>query len=141
MSKLKKKVNQENFSSIVALVYVSESELVKAFPGYSAEWETTQPGLFSQILYSFGLNTAQPYHRQDAIQHRNKLNEIVTCSRWVGNERHDDEWIALGFASREALDRHKNNRLLDDSYRMRGMTQDVQDTLEQRDKYYESEEE
>ena len=138
--KLKPKTTQQNFSSIVALVYISESELIKAMPDYSATWEEEYPYKMKEILHDLGLNVEQPFIRQDAIQHRNRFGEVVVCSRWVGNERHDLEWIQSGYASREALDRAKNSRLLDDSYRMRGMTVDIQDMLEKRDQYYEMKE-
>lgn len=129
------KPKQESFSEIVAYVYVSESEVVKLAPEYTAKWEEQNLEQLEQILYSFGLNTKQPYRRYDGIPHRNKFNEVVVCSRWVGNERADKEWLDSGFASREAIDRSKNNKLLDNLYAQRGLTHSVQAVLEQRDSY------
>lgn len=133
--KNKSKVKQSNFSSIVALIYISESEIIKVLKDYNANWEEQYPEATKEILWGLGLNTEQPYQRHDGIQHRNRFGETVICSRWVGSERHDLGWIESGYASREAIDRHKNSRLLDDSYRMRGMTVDIQDALERRDMY------
>lgn len=130
------KLSQTSFSSIVALVYISESELARVMPSYSSEWEVKYPEMMEEILWGLGLNTKQPYKRYDTIQHRNRFDEVVMCSRWVGNERHDFEWISSGYASKEALDRDRNSRLLDDTYRMRGLTQDIQDLLESRDRYF-----
>lgn len=134
-SKPSKKSEQKNFSSIAAYVYVSESELVKAFEDYDSQWEHTQPDAFKSLLYSLGMNTDQPYKRYDGLQHRNRFNEVVACSRWVGSERHDQAWVKSGYASKEALDRNKNSRLLDNLYEQRGLTEGIQKMLEQRDSY------
>lgn len=136
-----KKMKQESFSEIVAYVYISESEVAKVVPTYTAEWEEQNLEKLEEILYSFGLNVKQPYRRYDGIPHRNKFNEVVVCSRWVGNERADDEWLNSGFASREAIDRSKNNKLLDNLYAQRGLTHSVQAVLEQRDSYEQEKEE
>ena len=134
-----KKTEQKNFSSIVAYVHISESELIKAYSNYDSSWETSNQKAFEKILYDLGLNTEQPYKRYDGLTHRNRLGEVVVCSRWVGNERHDSEWIESGYASREALDRAKNSRLLDNLYAQKGLTKAVQDMLEQRDMYEDKE--
>lgn len=126
-------------SMIVALVVVSESEIVKVFPDYEATWEMSTPYKFKEILYSFGLDVSLPYRRQDGLLHRNRLNEVTLCSRWVGESRLDPEWINSGYASKEAIDKFKNSRMLDDIYRMRGETEDMQERMESRDKYYEPE--
>lgn len=123
------RTQQKYFSQIAAYVYISESELAKVMD-YNAS--ITEEEL-KPILHSLGLNTEQQYLRQDGLQHRNRFNEIVVCSRWVGNERYDDEWIMSGYASKEAVDRHKNNRLLDESYRAKGLTHDIQAVLESRE--------
>ena len=57
---LAKKSEQKNFSSIAAYVYISESELVKAYEDYDSQWEHTQPDAFKNLLYSLGMNTDQP---------------------------------------------------------------------------------
>lgn len=126
---------QKGFSAIVALSYISESELSKIIKNYNSNYETEYPLAFKQTLWELGLDSSQEYLRQDFIRHRNKLGESVLCSRWVGNERQDKEWIESGYASREAIDRDKNNKLLDDIYRARNLTQDAQDRLEYRDRF------
>lgn len=122
-------------SMIAAVMHVSESEIYAAYPEYVADWEKEAPTVFKNLLWNFGLNTKQEYMRQDGLQHRNRLGKVVTCSRWYGNERSDDEWLNGGYASQAAVDRSKNNHILDDSYRIRHLTIDAQYALEQRDRY------
>jgi hypothetical protein len=130
-----KKSQQTRSSLIAAVIHVSESEIVKVIENYNADFEYERPDYFEMILWQMGLNTKQQYVRQDAVHHRNRLNEVVTCSRWYGSERSDKYWLESGYASKEAIDRSKNNSLLDDNYRARHMTTDAQDMLEARDKY------
>jgi hypothetical protein len=122
-------------SKIMALVYISESEISEIYPQYDSKWELEKPATLKNILYQFGLDTSKPYERQDGLTHRNMMNKIVTCSRWVGNSRLDVEWVQSGMASKECLDKVKNNRLLDDVYRSKYLTEDAQAALEARDKY------
>lgn len=136
-TKQNKKSEQTSFSSIAAFVYISESELARAYVDYDSKWESEQPEAFKDILKSIGLNTDQPYKRYDAITHKNRMGEVVTCSRWVGNERHDKAWINSGYASREALDRDKNSRMLDCLYEQRGLTTNIIDAQELKDMYEE----
>lgn len=129
------KPQQTSFSLIAAVIHVSESEIVKVNPEYDASWEEERPYLFKQLLWDLGLDPSKEYVRFDGLQHRNRLNEVVVCSRWYGHERSDQAWLISGYASEAALDKAKNNRLLDDSYRMRQLTHDAQDVLERRDMY------
>lgn len=122
-------------NAIVALCIVSESEIIKILPNYSSEFESREEE-FKEFLYSLGLDVYKPYLRQDALQHRNRLNEIVVCSRWVGSERLDAAWIDSGYASRAAIDKASGSRLTEDIYRARYETEDAQLLLESRDKYY-----
>lgn len=135
--KTMKKLKQTKSSLIAAVIHISESEIIKGYDNYNSSWEKDSPVYFKDLLWSLGLNVDQDYVRQDAIHHRNRLNEVVTCSRWYGNERSDTDWLGSGYASKEAIDKSKNNTLLDDNYRARNMTTDAQDTLEARDKYRE----
>lgn len=130
-----KKVQQTRSSLIAAVLHVSESEIIKGYKDYCSSWENDYPAYFHELLWELGLNTNQTYIRQDAISHRNRFNEVATCSRWYGNERSDDDWLSSGYASRDAIDKAKNNPLLDDTYRARHMTTDAQETLEVRDRY------
>jgi uncharacterized protein YllA (UPF0747 family) len=75
------------------------------------------------------------------LQHRNRFNESVVCSRWVGNERLDTAWIKSGYASRSAIDKASGSRMTEDVYRSRHETEDTQAALESRDKYNDTEEE
>jgi hypothetical protein len=121
-------------SAIVALCIISESEIVKVMPNYSSEFEN-QEDRFKNFLYSLGMDTEKPYQRQDALQHRNRLNEIVVCSRWVGEERLDEAWLNSGYASKPAIDKASGSKLTEDIYRARYETEDAQALLEARDKY------
>ena len=121
-------------SAIVALCIVSESEIVKVMPNYSSEFENDTIA-FNKFLHSLGMDTEKPVLRQDGLQHRNRLNEVVVCSRWVGEERLDEAWLYSGYASREAIDKASGSKILEDLYRSRYLTQDAQDSLEARDRY------
>ena len=117
---------------IAAVCIISESELAKVMD-YTAAF-SEQEG-FLQVLYGLGMDTTRPVIRQDALQHRNRFNEIVICSRWVGDERTDAEWINSGYASREAIDKATGSKILEDIYRAKYLTVDMQAMLESRDRY------
>ena len=121
-------------SAIVALCIISESEITKVMPNYSAEFENEEIK-FKSFLYSLGMDINKPYQRQDGLQHRNRLNEIVVCSRWVGEERIDEAWIHSGYASKPAIDKASGSKLTEDLYRARYETEDAQAILEARDRY------
>lgn len=125
-------------SSIVALCIISESEIAKVIPDYSYKLEENETK-FKLFLYSLGMDISRPFQRQDGLQHRNRFNEIVVCSRWVGEERIDEEWINSKYASKEAKDKASGSRILEDLYRSRYLTEDGQALLEQRDKYFKEE--
>ena len=105
---------------IAALVYISMSELAKVMPDITYDWVDNNTREFLDILHGLGMNVNQPIELQENINHRNRFEEIVTCHRWVGNERTDKEWVNSGYASQEAIDKSKNNKLLTDLYRLRG---------------------
>lgn len=132
----KKKTLQPN--NIVALCIISESELAKIIPNYQFDMENTESESFKQLLFSLGIDTDKNVIRQDGLWHRNRFNEQVLCSRYVGYERLDNEWILSGYASTEAKDKASGSRLLEDMYRAKGLTEDRQDALEARDKYTET---
>lgn len=135
MHQLKLKQSHKKQSLIVAQSIISESELIKVIPNYSYTFEEEQPEQFKHMLWGLGLDVNQRYIRQDNLQHRNKFNQIVLCSRWVGEERQDKQWIESGYASREAVDKYSGSSILDDLYRQKNMTVDAQAHLEERDKY------
>lgn len=121
-------------SAIVALCIISESEIIKVMPNYSAEFENEEIK-FKSFLYTLGMDINKPFQRQDGLQHRNRMNEIVVCSRWVGEERIDEAWIHSGYASKPAIDKASGSKLTEDLYRARYETEDAQAMLEARDRY------
>jgi len=122
-------------SSIVALCIVSESEIAKAFPNYDFTWQTEKPTLFNLILFQLGMDTSKNIEVQEGLTHRNRLNEIVLCARFVGQERIDYTWLTSGYASQEAKDKASGSKMLEDLYRAKNLTQDRQLALEAKDKY------
>lgn len=124
-------------SKICSMVHVSESEIDAVFCDYSSEWEDLK---LEKALYQLGLNTNLNYEFQSASQHRNRMNKVVTCARWYGVEREDDEWIKSGCASQAVKDKLKNSRMLDDIYRSKGLTVDCVEAAEWKDKYSKGEE-
>lgn len=111
---------------ILALRYISLSEIQKFLPEVDSSWYTNRTEEFNNILFELGLDLNTPYEYQESIQHRNMLGEIVTCARIVGNERTDQEWVISGYASQAAIDKSKNNKILTDLYRLKGEV-DLQD--------------
>jgi len=108
---------------ITALVYVSMSELAKVMPGIDYKWIDDNPTKFKLMLYNLGLNTEEPYERQENIQHRKRFNEVVVSDRWVGLERIDTEWLDTSYSSTAAKDKKRGNKLLVELYAMRGMAE------------------
>jgi hypothetical protein len=107
--------------NIVALRYISLSEINKVQPEVNKKWIENNQEEFLDILFQLGLDPKEPFDYQDHLQHRNFFNEIVVCDRVVGSERLDKEWLESGFASPEAKDKSLNSKLLIDLYRQRGM--------------------
>ena len=109
-------------SSIIALVYISQSELWTVNQMYTEEWVQNNPEQLEQVLYDLGLNVNEPYEVQSNT-HRNRFGNIVTCTRWVGNELLTDKWINSGYASDAAKDKASGSNLVKDLYSLRGMTE------------------
>lgn len=105
---------------IIALVYVSMSELALGKPDITYEWAEKNPEEFKKLLHGMGMNINIPWDTQRDIQHINRLKRVVVCDRFVGNERTDDEWVKSGYASQSAIDKSLGNALLVDLYRMKG---------------------
>lgn len=124
------KMNRD--SMIVATVIVSKSELLAYNPRF---FDGITPEKFKQVLFELGIDTNRGIVEQKNLIHRNRLNQVVQCTRWLGEERQDEDWIKSGYASREALDKHSCNRILDDLYRSKGLTEDTQAIMEDRDKH------
>lgn len=122
-------------SMIVATVVVSASELYKTQAQYFPGFEDEFPEIFQGWLYQLGMDIKQPVIKQSNLRHRNRLNEVVLCDRWFGEERQDEEWINSGYASKEAKDKYSGNKILEDLYRSRQLTVDTQQALEDRDRH------
>lgn len=134
------KQKKEFYSMIATPMHVSESELVVICKDYDVSWLTDNTDYLKSVLFDLGLDTTKHFELQDVCQHRNRLGKVVTCRRYLGDERSDGEYLRSGFASTEALDKAKNCRMLDCLYRTKGLTVDVQVALESRDKYNKVEE-
>lgn len=109
---------------ISAVCYISMSELQTVAPWLNDEFAENNKEAFDKILYDCGMDTRYPYEDQD-VQHRNRFGNVITCKRFVGNERFDDQWVSSGYASVEAIDKASGNKLLIDLYRNKGMTESV----------------
>jgi len=109
--------------NIVALRYISLSEINKVQPEVNRKWIENNPEEFNKILFELGVDVSVPYEYQDHLQHRNFFNEVVVCDRVVGNQRTDYDWITSGHATREAIDKSLKSKLLTDLYRMKGLAE------------------
>lgn len=99
---------------MTAVVVVSESELAKVIPDWSMEFVNKRFDAFKQILWDLGLDVYKPWEQQEGLVHRNRLNEVVWCNRWVGVERLDKEWIESGYCSREAKNESSGSQMVKD---------------------------
>ena len=140
--KLEPKLDQKDkpkkyYSDIAAYSTISESELALVLDDYSVDYfyEPTKKKVLDAILWELGMDTKQKYELQDVTQHRNKLGNVVTCGRYFGHERQDQEWLQSGLASQEAKDKAKSNRLVDEMYFQKGLTHSAQVAAEIKDKY------
>ena len=105
--------------TITALKIISLSEIAKIKPQVKHYNYADNEVELRLDLHNLGMQVDHPYEMQD-VQHRNTFNEIVTCPRWVGLERVDEQWVNSSYASEEAIDKAKNNNLLNDLYRLKG---------------------
>lgn len=115
--------------NIIALSYISFSEIQKVNPKVNPTWAKNNLTEFHSILKELGVDISVPYDWQVNIQHRNRFNEVVTCDRIVGNESTSKDWVNSGYASREAIDKAKKSKLLIDLYRMKGLVQGENESI------------
>ena len=54
-------------SSIIALVYISQSELWTVNPMYTEEWVRNNPQQLEPVLYGLGLDVNKPYETQFSL--------------------------------------------------------------------------
>lgn len=103
-----------NNRNIQAFVIVSVSEILEVIPDYTDEWADNNPDLMKNILFKFGCDTNKPIEIQEGLEHRNRLNKVVTCRRYACHERVDSEWLETRWASPAAKNKATGNRLLQD---------------------------
>lgn len=135
------KQKKEFYSMIQASLHISESEIAAIYPDYEYSWFENDIDKLKGILFDLGADTNQPIDYQEVTQHRNRMNQVVTCGRYYCSERLDSDWLKSGYASQAAKDKAKNSRLLDDLYRSRALTIDTQLALESKDRYSKVEDE
>ena len=106
---------------ITAICIISASEIAKVMPEFTYQWVEENPHAFQDLLHGLGMDITTRFETQSDIQHKNRFGEVVICDRYVGVERCDSAWVKSGYASQEAIDKSKGNKLLDDLYRKKGM--------------------
>ena len=91
------------YTSMIDNTYiVSESEIAMIYPQYNISWYTDQIEDLKTVLWDLGMDTQnENFTLQDVTQHRNRLNQIVTCSRYAGLERSDSACITYGYHARQ----------------------------------------
>ena len=138
---MSKKPKKDYYSVIMSVVHVSESEIASIYPEYNVSWLTENIEDLKSILFDLGMDTSKHFELQEVTQHRNRLGKVVTCGRYLGEERSDSDWLKSGYASPAAKDKSLNSRLTDDLWRSRGLTIDMQAAMERKDMYSNSSEE
>lgn len=107
--------------NIIAVTYISLSEIQTVRPEIDEQWTLDNADEFRAILYDLGADCYNyPVDIQN-VTHRNRFDNLITCNRYVCNERQDREWITSGYASIEAYDKSLNNKFLIESYKSRGL--------------------
>lgn len=138
MNKKEKKYDDLPYSNIAAWKIISESEIVLAFSNYDVSWwDESNPKrkILLKLFYQLGIDTDYPIKLQGVTRHRNQLNKVVTCRRYLGEERQDKEWLNSGYASKEAKDKARKSRITDEIYWTKGLTVDCQVAGEIKDSY------
>ena len=132
-----------HYKSMIDNTYlISETEIAMFYPEYDASWLVENIDDLKTILWDIGMDTVnENFILSEIVQHRNRLGKVVTSGRYVGIQRSDEEWLKSGYATQEAIDKSRNSMLTDDLYRMKGLTTDMQDAMEKRDKYKDLEDE
>lgn len=108
---------------IAAISYVSLSEIQTVANWVTEEFIEENPDIFKKMLFDLGMDVYNyPWEVQN-VTHRNRFGNIITCLRYVGNERVDPEWVNSPYSSVEARDKSLNNSILTDIYRSKGMVE------------------
>lgn len=137
-SKGKKK---KYFSDIAAKIHISESEIVLVNSEYTYDDFLNNPQKYNDLFFSLGMDMNYSFVYMPIHLHRNRLNKVVICGRFYGDERTDKEWISSGHASQAAKDKASNCRLIDEMYQVKGLTQTAQVAGELKDSYTKESEE
>lgn len=122
---------------MIDLTYcISESEIAMLYPEYEVSWLEDNVDDLRTILWDMGMDTVnENFELSEVVQHRNRLGKVVTCGRYVGQERFDIDYLKSGLASDSAKDKARNSPMTDDLYRSKGLTTDMQAAMEAKDKY------
>ena len=108
---------------IAAISYVSLSEIQTVANWVTEEFIEENPDIFKKMLFDLGMDVYNyPWEVQN-VTHRNRFGNIITCPRYVGNERVDSEWVNSPYSSIEARDKSLNNKILNDLYRFKGLVE------------------
>lgn len=108
---------------IAAISYISLSEIQTVANWVTEEFIEENPEVFKKMLFDLGVDVYNyPWEVQN-VTHRNRFGNIITCPRYVGNERVDQEWVNSPHSSVEARDKSLNNSILTDIYRSKGMVE------------------
>lgn len=83
-------------------VHVSESDLEVVVQGWKEDVPERAEEQFKNILHQWGMDVHSEISCS-VLQHRNLQGKVVTCRRWTGRERRDQEWIDSGLASWELM--------------------------------------
>jgi hypothetical protein len=109
-------------SGIIAICIVSAMDVHEVKKDFNYDWAEKNPKEFNELLWQFGGETTGFIEIQKDVTHRTRLNRLVTCDRYVMNERFDKEWVESGYASQEAKDKASGSSLLNDLYRAKGLS-------------------
>lgn len=104
---------------MIVVKVISESELATVIKDWNYTYPEQNPTDFKQLLWDLGINVNKPFEKQEGLIHRNIFNKVVSCTRWVGLEREDEEWIESGYASREARVAASGSKLVADMDRFK----------------------
>lgn len=108
---------------IAAISYVSLSEIQTVANWVTEEFIEENPDIFKKMLFDLGMDVYNyPWEVQN-VTHRNRFGNIISCPRYVGNERVDIDWVNSPYSSVEARDKSLNNKILNDLYRFKGLVE------------------
>lgn len=110
---------------IAAISYISLSEIQTTAPWVTQEFIEENKEVFERMLYDLGMDVYNYPHEVQDVTHRNRFGNIITCPRYVGNERIDQEWLESGYSSVAAKDKARGSKILTDCYRLRGEVESI----------------